>query len=141
MRRNEIYRCKRSSEPEPPVVARSEWDFSNCPADETWECRAYEFARSTPAIRDDVERLRKSLQKSSFTALVKALRNRIDATPRLMALFWYCPEFPNGPYLKIPVVERKRRSNALWPPAMIATVMTAKDPTHRPTPAQIHDSG
>jgi hypothetical protein len=52
-----------------------------------------------------------------FEELVKALRDRIDRSARVMALFWYCPEFPNTPYLTIPSNERRRRIGVLWPPA------------------------
>src|SRR5438105_12791355 len=104
-------RVRRS--PEPPQVPRAEWDFSSCPDDEVFECRAYEFARETAAIVEDVRSLRKRVTPV-FEDLVKALRKRITRTARLMALFWYCPEFPDKPYLTIPIAERQRRLRTLW---------------------------
>lgn len=52
-----------------------------------------------------------------FDDLAKALRGRVSRTARLMAIFWYCPEFPQKPYLVIPIDERQRRLRTLWPPA------------------------
>src|SRR5882757_5155489 len=97
-------------------IPRLEWDFASCPADEVFECRAYEFARETAVIRKDVESLRRGIAPI-FEELVKSLRERIGRTKRLMAVFWYCPEFPNKPYLSIPVNKRQRRLRTLWPPA------------------------
>jgi broad specificity phosphatase PhoE len=74
-----------------PQVPRAEWDFGSCTNDELFECRAYEYARETPAIVEDVRSLRKRVTPL-FEELVKALRDRIDRTARVMALFWYCPE-------------------------------------------------
>ena len=62
-----------------------------------------------------------------FPDLVKALRKRITRTARLMALFWYCPEFPDKPYLTIPIAERQRRLRTLWPgPASAAITLKPK---------------
>ena len=97
-----------------PDLVRDEWDFSDCPDAEIWECRAYEFAREVQVIRDDVDSLRKNLP-CTFGALVNALRSRIESTLRAMALFWYCPEFPDKPYLTISAAERRRRFRMLWP--------------------------
>lgn len=108
-----------------PDLAREEWDFNGCPADELWECRAYEFAREIQVIRDDVDSLRKNLP-CAFEALVNALRSRVQSMPLEMALFWYCPEFPDKPYLTISVAERRRRSRMLWPSATAAIAVSPK---------------
>jgi hypothetical protein len=113
--------------PEPPQVPRAEWDFRSCPNDELFECRAYEYARETPAIVEDVRSLRKRVTPL-FEELVKALRDRIDQTARVMGLFWYCPEFPDTPYLTIPSNERRRRIDALWPPANSSIAIIPKLP-------------
>jgi len=42
-------------------VPREEWDFSLCPRDELFECRAYEFAREASVICKDVKSLRKGV--------------------------------------------------------------------------------
>lgn len=97
-----------------PDLAREEWDFSDCPAHEIWECHAYEFAREIQVIRKDVDSLRKNVPRT-FEALLNALRPRVERTLRTMALFWYCPEFPDKPYLTIPVEERKRRRRMFQP--------------------------
>ena len=104
-----------------PDLARDEWDFSDCPDAEIWECHAYEFAREIQVIRDDVDSLRKNLP-CTFEALVNALRSRIQSTPRAMALFWYCPEFPDKPYLTISAAERRRRFRMLWPRSATAAI-------------------
>ena len=111
--------------PEPPQVPRAEWDFGSCPNDELFECHAYEYARETPATVEDVRSLRKRVTPL-FEELVKALRDRIDRTARVMALFWYCPEFPDKPYLTIPIAERQRRLRTLWPPASAAITLKPK---------------
>jgi hypothetical protein len=108
-----------------PDLAREEWDFSGCPADEIWECRAYEFAREIQVIRDDVDSLRRNLP-CTFEALVNALRSCIQSKPLAMALFWYCPEFPDKPYLTISVAERRRRFRKLWPRATAAIAVIPK---------------
>lgn len=112
-----------------PDLAREEWDFSGCPANETWECRAYEFAREIQVIRDDVDSLRKNLP-CTFEALVSALRSRVQSMLLATALFWYCPEFPDKPYLTISVAERRRRFRMLW--ARSATAAIAVTPTFIP---------
>jgi hypothetical protein len=111
--------------PEPPQVPRAEWDFSSCPKDESFECDAYEFARETAAIREDVRSLRKGIGRT-FDDLVSALPERIDRTPRGMALFWYCPEFPHKPYLAMPTDERQRRLRTLWPYATASLAIKPK---------------
>lgn len=78
---------------EPSEVPREEWDFTSCARDELFECHAYEFARETAVIRKDAKLLRKGVAPI-FEELVKALRERISRRARLMAVFWYCPEFP-----------------------------------------------
>ena len=106
-------------------LPREEWDFSSCPKDDLFECWAYEFARETAVICKDVKALRKGVAPI-FDDLVKALRARISRTPRLMAVFWYCPEFPKKPYLSIPVYERQRRLQTLWPVGSAALVVKPK---------------
>ena len=103
-----------------PDLAQDEWDFSGCPADELWECRAYEFAREIQGIRDVVDSLRKNLP-CTFEALVNALRSRVQSMPLATALFWYS-EFPDKPYLTIPVAERRRRFRLLWPGSATAAI-------------------
>ena len=106
-------------------LPREEWDFSSCPKDDLFECWAYEFARETAVICKDVKALRKGVAPI-FDNLVKALRERISRTPRLMAVFWYCPEFPDIPYLTIPRDERGRRIRALWPPTTSSIAIKPK---------------
>ncbi len=106
-------------------ISRTEWDFSRCPTDELFECRAYEFARDTPQMRDDVRNLRKGLT-CSFEELVRTLRKQIGRRPLADSLFWYYPEFPDIPYLTIPSDERGRRICALWPPTSSSIVIKPK---------------
>jgi hypothetical protein len=90
-----------------------------------FECYAYEFARETAVIIEDAKSLRKRIPPV-FEDMVKALRKRIHRSARLMALFWYCPEFPREPYLSIPMGERQRRLRALWPPASSSSLAKPK---------------
>jgi len=106
-------------------LPRLEWDFASCPPDEVFECRLYEFARETGAIRKDVEALRKGLTPT-FEKLVKALCEPISRSARINAIFWYYPEFPTKPFLSIPVNERQRRLRTLWPPASASLVVKPK---------------
>jgi hypothetical protein len=98
------------------TVRRLSWDFGSCADDEVDECHAYEFARHVTLIREDVASLRKGKQQS-FDRLFTALREIVFGPPvaRCYALFWFYPEFPEKPYLEIPVEERRRRMKVAWP--------------------------
>jgi hypothetical protein len=123
-RRKLQVRVARSAEP--PYVSRAEWDFGACPSDELFECRTYEFARATAVVVEDVASLRKGVPPR-FEDLVRALRERINRSFRVGAIFWYCPEFPDKPYLTIPIAERQRRLRTLWPgPASSAITLKPK---------------
>jgi len=106
---------EKSTRGDTPELPRPEWDFSECPGAEVFEWHAYEFAREIPAILADVARMRKRMVIApTFEELEKTLRNQIDRSARVTALFWYCPEFPNKSYLSISPSERQRRLHVLW---------------------------
>jgi hypothetical protein len=119
--------AERLDRKEQKTIPRLRWDFGSCPNYEVDECHAYEFARNVPRIREDVARLQKGIPKS-FDKLFAARRDAVFASHRRSALFWFYPEFPEKPYLEIPVEERRRRMSVAWPAKQQAAHAAALSP-------------
>ncbi len=94
-----------------------EWDFSNCPPLERYECFIWELSRDCEAIKNDVAKLRAGCQEKTFDAIWNQLGTRIFQSPRRrpLAIFYFCPEFPDRPYLCTgDQKERQRRINLVF---------------------------
>ena len=77
---------------------RYEWDFSECPEDEVFQCYLYEYARTSEEFCLHYEILRKKGSSEGFVDFGNGF-----------CLSFNCPEFPSTPWLKIPKSLRKTR--------------------------------
>lgn len=88
------------------------WNFEDVEEAQLEECLLYEVAREWLEIRARIERFRKFARGTTFDELLsrglsKARLARRSADWKGIAPF--CPEFPETPFLKIPIAERNRR--------------------------------
>jgi hypothetical protein len=97
-------------------IPQEEWDFSNCSTDEAHECLAWELARESELVITDVKTLRKGVKGEAFEAYLDHIGMGIfeGMRGRTMNSFYFCPEFPEQPYLSVPDKERKQRLTKLW---------------------------
>ena len=97
-------------------LSKEEWDFSTCSNRELEECWHYEFERESPrACQTIVNWRRSSIDKTpSFDELLR-LAQAMLMPPERGRLYALCPEWPNYPYLSIPLAERERRFSQLFP--------------------------
>jgi hypothetical protein len=109
------------------TIPREEWDFSECPPNEAHDCWAWEYSRECKLIQEDVSQLRKRKRKKTFDAYFKSISMDIfkGKPGRAMHSFYFCPEFPEKPYLSVSSKERERRQEVLCglkKEAMAATI-------------------
>ena len=109
------------------TIPRAEWDFSECHTNEAHDCWAWEYSRECKLITEDVRRLRKRKREKTFDAYFKSISMDIfkGKPGRAMYSFYFCPEFPENPYLSVSSKERKRRQEVLYglkKEAMAATI-------------------
>lgn len=85
-------------EPAPARLDRREWDFSECPASEIYDCWLYEFAREVDWVRDfAVSQKEKALQYA------------------VLYSFLIFPDWPEKPYLSVSEDERPRLRRTVRP--------------------------
>ena len=98
------------------TIPREEWDFSECPPNEAHDCWAWEYSRECKLIQEDVSQLRKRKRKKTFDAYFKSISMDIfkGKPGRAMHSFYFCPEFPENPYLSVSSKERERRQEVLY---------------------------
>jgi hypothetical protein len=74
------------------------------------------LAIHSEAIRDDVARLHAGIQPRTFDAILRRHGKEIvmGQARRILADFYFCPEFPAKHYLFVDPGERQRRSHLLW---------------------------
>ena len=77
---------------------RYEWDYSECPDDEAFECYLYEYARTSKEFCLHFETVRKSGHCEGSVDFGNGFH-----------LSFNCPEFPTIPWLKIPQSFKKSR--------------------------------
>ena len=92
-------------------ISRAEWDFSECPPQESYECFFWEYFRECEIKKQEVRQLRKRKRKKTFDAYFKSIGMDIfmGMSGRAPACFYFCPEFPEHPYLSVSSKERGRR--------------------------------
>ena len=91
-----------SSKGNKPEIARAEWDFRDVPSEEVMECCSYEYARSSPAVREAYE------QALVETPVEKRSRGYLPLSSGY-GLSLECPEFPSKPWLEIDRKTRRKR--------------------------------
>lgn len=91
-------------------IPREEWDFSKCPKDQIEGCHFYEFTRESNDRRREVERFRRAFPIATFDEYMRRFACDELGALSLVEVF---PEFPNTPFMAIPVKERIRRFKKL----------------------------
>src|SRR6266481_2532143 len=89
----------------PVKPEKAEWDFSDCPERELFDCWVYEIAREADSIRDFVHEQR-ALQVDTLTSTARI-------TSYSFLLF---PDWPKVPYLSIKPQERRASIKLARPP-------------------------
>ena len=111
-----------------PVLSRDQWDFSQCPPDELWDCHFYEFAREGGTIRASVAAWRRLHPGKVFddwlTFAASAKRGNRPQVFGYEVFNWY-PEWPEAPYLRIKESERKRRRRMVPQPVRVENIRNA----------------
>jgi len=105
------------------TVAQEEWDFYECPPEESHECYLWELSRNCDEIKRDVRQLRAVCREKTFDAIWRKFGRNVFHTAdifsppnrRPYAIFYFCPEFPDQPYLcSASDEERQKRLKSVW---------------------------